>query len=77
MGAPRRPRLAVTLGDPRGIGPEVVARALGDAPLAADVILVGPDDLLSGIAVRSRVGVGSWGGGSGERGAGGGPDPGA
>lgn len=68
MGAPRRPRLAVTLGDPRGIGPEVVARALGDAPLAADVILVGPDDLLSGIAVRSRVGVGSWGGGSGERG---------
>jgi 4-hydroxythreonine-4-phosphate dehydrogenase len=68
VGAPRRPRLAVTLGDPRGIGPEVVARALGDAPLAADVILVGPDDLLSGIAVRSRVGVGSWGGGSGERG---------
>jgi 4-hydroxythreonine-4-phosphate dehydrogenase len=64
--APRRPRLAVTLGDPRGIGPEVVARALGDAPLAADIVLVGPDDLLNGIAARSRVGVGSWGGGSGE-----------
>jgi len=63
--APRRPRLAVTLGDPRGIGPEVVARALGDAPLAADIVLVGPDDLLNGIAARSRVGVGQWGSGSG------------
>jgi 4-hydroxythreonine-4-phosphate dehydrogenase len=62
---PRRPRLAVTLGDPRGIGPEVVTRALGDAPLAADIVLVGPDDLLNGIAARSRVGVGPWGPGSG------------
>jgi len=35
-----RPRLAVTLGDPRGIGPEVVRKALG-APLAADVTVVG------------------------------------
>jgi 4-hydroxythreonine-4-phosphate dehydrogenase len=64
--APRRPRLAVTLGDPRGIGPEVVARALGDAPLAADIVLVGPDDLMNGIAARSRVGVGPWGAGSAE-----------
>ena len=56
----------MTLGDPRGIGPEVVARALGDAPLDADIVLVGPDDLLSGIAARSRVGVGHWGAG-GER----------
>ena len=57
----RRPRLAVTLGDPRGIGPEVVARALGEAPLAADVVLVGPDDQLGGIPARSRVSVGEWG----------------
>jgi 4-hydroxythreonine-4-phosphate dehydrogenase len=56
----------VTLGDPRGIGPEVVARALGDAPLDADIVLVGPDDLLDGITARSRVGVGRWGAG-GER----------
>ncbi|HJQ64727.1 MAG TPA: 4-hydroxythreonine-4-phosphate dehydrogenase PdxA [Gemmatimonadales bacterium] len=63
----RRPRLAVTLGDPRGIGPEVVARALGAAPLGADIVLVGPDDQLNGIAARSRVGVGAWGAGSGER----------
>jgi len=64
-----RPRLAVTLGDPRGIGPEVVARALGqgrEAPLAADVVLVGPDDQLPGIPARSRLGIGRWGQGSGE-----------
>lgn len=35
-----RPRLAVTLGDPRGIGPEVVAKALG-TPLEAAVRIVG------------------------------------
>ena len=36
----RRPRLAVTLGDPRGIGPEVVEKALAQ-PLQADVVMVG------------------------------------
>ena len=66
MARSRRPRLAVTLGDPRGIGPEVVARALGEAPLAADVVLVGPDDQLGGIPARSRLGVGPWERGSGE-----------
>lgn len=62
--ASRRPRLAVTLGDPRGIGPEVVARALGAAPLGADVVLVGPDDQVGGIPARSRLGVGLWGAGT-------------
>ncbi len=57
----RRPRLAVTLGDPRGIGPEVVAKALGQAPLGADIVLVGPDDQLEKIPARSRIGVGPWG----------------
>jgi 4-hydroxy-L-threonine phosphate dehydrogenase PdxA len=42
---PARARLAVTVGDPRGIGPEVVARALA-AGIDADVVLVGPDDLI-------------------------------
>jgi len=64
----------VTLGDPRGIGPEVVARALGEAPLGADIVLVGPDDQLGGIPARSRLGVGDWGGGSGKRVAGRGDD---
>jgi 4-hydroxythreonine-4-phosphate dehydrogenase len=58
----------VTLGDPRGIGPEVVARALGEATLGADIVLVGPDDLMNGIAARSRIGVGEWGRGRGEGG---------
>ncbi|MGH7607655.1 MAG: PdxA family dehydrogenase, partial [Gemmatimonadales bacterium] len=37
---PRRLRLAVTVGDPRGIGPEVVAKALA-RPLDATVRLIG------------------------------------
>jgi len=56
----------VTLGDPRGIGPEVVAGALAAGPLAADVVLVGPDDLLARLPARSRLGVGEWGSGVGE-----------
>jgi 4-hydroxythreonine-4-phosphate dehydrogenase len=35
-----RPRLAVTYGDPRGIGPEVVEKALSQ-PIGADVHIVG------------------------------------
>jgi 4-hydroxythreonine-4-phosphate dehydrogenase len=50
-----RPRIAVTLGDPRGIGPEVVAAALKDAE-GADFVLVGPAHLVGG-----GVAVGSWG----------------
>ena len=37
----RRPRLGVTTGDPRGIGPEVVAQALALGALDADLVLVG------------------------------------
>jgi 4-hydroxythreonine-4-phosphate dehydrogenase len=35
------PRLAVTLGDPRGIGPEVVQKALALGPLDAEITIVG------------------------------------
>jgi 4-hydroxythreonine-4-phosphate dehydrogenase len=51
-------RLAVTLGDPRGIGPEIVAAARADADLAADadLIVVGPD----GTPVAVDDSVGSW-----------------
>lgn len=38
-----RPRLAVTVGDVRGIGPEVVTRAL-TRPMDADVVIVGVTD---------------------------------
>ena len=51
-----RPRLAVTLGDVRGIGPEIVAAALADARVqeAAELVIVGPQD--AGIAVDEAVG---------------------
>ncbi len=45
---PTRPRLAVTLGDPAGIGPEVVLKALGarDWAAIADITLIGTRSLL-------------------------------
>jgi 4-hydroxythreonine-4-phosphate dehydrogenase len=53
-----RPRLAVTLGDARGIGPEIVARALEDAAVreAAEWVIVGP----TGTEVAPSVAVGAW-----------------
>lgn len=59
------PRLAVTLGDPRGIGPEIVRAALA-APLAAEITAVGPEDLIADLPVHRKVGVGRWEGGAGE-----------
>jgi len=52
-----RPRLAVTLGDPRGIGPEIVAKAMDDPRVAsiADLVLVGPEG--TGIAVHEPIGA--------------------
>jgi len=55
----------VTLGDPRGIGPEVAARAL-DVPLDAEVTVVGAEDQVRGVRADHRVTVGSWGFGPGQ-----------
>lgn len=53
-----RPRLAVTLGDPRGVGPEIVAKMLGDARARseADFVVVGP----RGVAVQPAEIIGEW-----------------
>lgn len=53
-----RPRLAVTLGDPRGIGPEIVAKALRDGRVTstADLVLVGP----AGVEVEVQESVGAF-----------------
>ena len=59
------PRLAVTLGDPRGIGPEITARALADG-VAADITLIGADDQIAPIPAARRISVGAWNAGSGE-----------
>ena len=53
-----RPRLAVTLGDPRGIGPEIVARALADERVraACDPFVIGP----AGTQVAVDESLGAW-----------------
>ena len=61
------PRLAVTLGDPRGIGPEITARALAET-LPADITLIGADDQIGAIPASRRISVGAWNAGSGDTG---------
>lgn len=58
MSGVNRPRLAVTVGDPRGIGPEIVRAALGDPALrdVCDMIIVGA----VGAGVDVDVPVGEW-----------------
>jgi len=53
-----RARLAITLGDPRGIGPEVVAKALADPAVraACEAVIVGP----TGTDVTPDVVIGAW-----------------
>lgn len=57
-GGARRPRLAVTVGDPRGIGPEIIRAALEDPALrdVCDMIVVGPE----GTGVPVAIATGSW-----------------
>jgi 4-hydroxythreonine-4-phosphate dehydrogenase len=40
------PRIAITLGDPRGIGPEIVAKVLKTPPAPADYVVIGPEELI-------------------------------
>jgi 4-hydroxythreonine-4-phosphate dehydrogenase len=63
-----RPRLAVTLGDPRGIGPEVVAGALAK-PVDAHITVIGADEQIGSINADEKISVGSWKGGAGQDGA--------
>jgi len=53
-----RVRLAVTLGDPRGIGPEIVAKALADLSVRdmVEATIVGP----AGTEVNAEMSVGTW-----------------
>jgi 4-hydroxythreonine-4-phosphate dehydrogenase len=55
----------VTLGDPRGIGPEIAGRALTE-PLDADITVVGAEDQIADIPAQRRIAVGVWGLGSGD-----------
>ena len=53
----QRPRLAVTLGDVRGIGPEIVSKAAASREVrgAADLVVVGPAG--AGLGVDEATGV--------------------
>ncbi|HEV8358057.1 MAG TPA: 4-hydroxythreonine-4-phosphate dehydrogenase PdxA [Gemmatimonadales bacterium] len=64
-----RPRLAVTLGDPRGVGPEVTAGALR-TPIDAEITVIGAEEQILKVPAAQRVAAGSWSGGAGQ-GAGG------
>ena len=52
------PRLAVTIGDPRGIGPEIIRAALEDPALrgVCETVVVGP----TGTGVNVDVSTGAW-----------------
>jgi 4-hydroxythreonine-4-phosphate dehydrogenase len=70
---PDRIRLAVTLGDPRGIGPEVVAKALADEQVRgrADVVVIGPAGFEAATAaVAGFRTIGAWEAGAGPAAAG-------
>ncbi|HKR08686.1 MAG TPA: 4-hydroxythreonine-4-phosphate dehydrogenase PdxA, partial [Gemmatimonadaceae bacterium] len=51
-------RLAMTVGDPRGIGPEIVTKALADPRVGerCDIVVVGPKNS----SARINVSVGEW-----------------
>lgn len=59
------PRIAVTLGDPRGIGPEITRRAL-EPPLDAEITAIGAEEQLEGIRATNTIAIGAWGLGSGD-----------
>jgi 4-hydroxythreonine-4-phosphate dehydrogenase len=67
--ADRRPRLAVTLGDVRGIGPEIIAKAAADSAVreAAELVFVGPRG--AGIDVAEATGMWSPSGSAAEAGS--------
>ncbi len=52
------PRIAVTAGDPRGIGPEIISKALADPTVGgrSDLVIVAP----SGCGLDSDVEIGHW-----------------
>lgn len=55
----RRLRLAITLGDPRGIGPEIVAAALTPPP-DAEITLLGAREQIDSLPAARRIATGSW-----------------
>ncbi|HUF51033.1 MAG TPA: 4-hydroxythreonine-4-phosphate dehydrogenase PdxA [Longimicrobiales bacterium] len=60
---PRKPRLGVTLGDPRGIGPEVAAaaaRAMRAAAASHHLVFIGPAGTGAEAAADAVIVTGEW-----------------
>lgn len=55
----RPPRLAITLGDPRGIGPEIVAAVLADG-VDAEITLLGAREQIADLPAAHRIPTGAW-----------------
>ena len=55
----RRARLAVTLGDPRGIGPEITAAVLAHG-VDADVTVLGAREQIASLPAVEAIATGSW-----------------
>lgn len=68
------PRIAVTLGDPRGIGPEIVRATLPEAT-DADITLIGAEDQIAALPAARHLAVGTWGLGPGADSKPSGPGP--
>ena len=60
----RRSRLAITLGDPRGIGPEITNAVLTGG-IDAEITLIGAREQIAAIPADHRVSTGSWRGTAG------------
>jgi 4-hydroxythreonine-4-phosphate dehydrogenase len=58
--------VAITLGDPRGIGPEITAAALVEPPPDAEISVVGAEDQIAALPAHRKISVGTWGLGSGD-----------
>ena len=54
-----RVRLAITLGDPRGIGPEITAAVLA-AGVDAEITAIGAKEQIAALPVDHRIATGSW-----------------
>jgi 4-hydroxythreonine-4-phosphate dehydrogenase len=54
-----RARVAITLGDPRGIGPEITAKVLATG-VDADITLIGAREQIAAIPAQRRIATGSW-----------------
>jgi 4-hydroxythreonine-4-phosphate dehydrogenase len=55
----RRARLAITLGDPRGIGPEITAAVLA-GQIDADITVLGAREQIADLPAVQRIPTGSW-----------------